>query len=431
MHFSVYHATVLRRRFEIQDIIAQDCSGVTFLALDVHTGLPAAVQRFFPFGHAGGGLFDKQRRDYAAMVARLIGLEHPGLRTVLGGGCDPVDGMPFVASEWIEGHSLAEILQHGTFSVADAIHVLARVLEISECLSAVLGADAVWVVTAPELIINDAGPSRRGLTFELAPMIWLSGEASRRSWLPLAELAEELLEWCHKRAHYQAGQDLGAWLQWLLANADRLTLPQVRERLAGVADVVALDTLPGAVPPAAALPTLRDEWPQSLESPWCYVKLKNPFANKPRVWLAALVGLAGLGVWGGLVAAESWRQHRHPLAHGAGGSTLAGRVFGSGETKLIMQADSREVTVEGLLRKIEPGPDGIWYVDFQGSSLLGKEVRGYFKSGNQPDEPSVRALSALKDQRIRITGVVEINITPKEKSPLLLLKNRHAIQAVK
>jgi len=34
-------------------------------------------------------------------------------------------------------------------------------------------------------------------------------------------------------------------------------------------------------------------------------------------------------------------------------------------------------------------------------------------------------------QRIRITGRVEMKITPKEKWPLLLLKNPQAIQPVK
>ena len=107
---------MLSRRFEIQDIVAQDSFGVTFRALDTRTGEPVALRRFFPFGADGGGLFDEERSDYAAAVARLVSLQHPGLRGVLTGGCDPVDGMPFVATEWIDGDSVAAMLQRGTFT---------------------------------------------------------------------------------------------------------------------------------------------------------------------------------------------------------------------------------------------------------------------------------------------------------------------------
>ena len=54
----------LSHRFQIQDIVAQDQFGVVFHALDVATGKPVAVRRFFPFGVDGGGLFDEERKGY-------------------------------------------------------------------------------------------------------------------------------------------------------------------------------------------------------------------------------------------------------------------------------------------------------------------------------------------------------------------------------
>ena len=429
--FHVYRPPVLSRRFEIQDIVAQDSFGVTYLALDAETGSPLAVQRFFPFGADGGGLLGEERNDYAAVVAQLVGFQHPGLRSVFSGGCDPVDGMPFVASEWIEGESLAELLQRKSFTFAGTLGVLERVLEISEIVSEVLGAEAVWVETATELIIDDAGESRRGLTFELAPMKWLGSEGVRHSMLPLAELTEDLLGWRRKRMPTQAGQGLGAWVKWLRANADTITLRQAWESLSSLAGEIATrDAAPEAgysgTPPAGTPLELRDdEQPRPGELPIPSVSGKKPFFKNHWLLLGVLIGLLGVGTAVGL-----WR-HRPSVAHGASGSMLANRGINSGETERIKQAVGHEVTVEGPLAKIGPGPDGIWYLDFQGSSLLGKEVRGYFKTGNQPDAMAVQELSAFIGKRIRITGVVEIKTAPNENWPQVLLKNRQAIQPVK
>lgn len=424
-HFLCIFPPVQSHRFEIQDIVAQDSSGVTYLALDSETGTLLALQRFFPFGVDGGGLFDEQRNEYATFVAQLAGLQHPGLRAVYGGDCDPVDGMPYVACEWIEGESLAEILQHRPFTSAETLGVLERVLEISEGLSEVLGADAVWVETAAELIIDDAGESCRGLTFELAPMKWLGAEGSMHSLLPLAELVEDLLGWRRKRMPTQAGQGLGAWVKWLRANADTSTLAQARESLLSLAGEITRETGPGPGL-GGTPPMLSDELPQPVELPIRPLSFEKPFFKRPSVLIAAII------VLGGLVAAVGWWQHAHPVAHGTSGAKLAGRVFASGDTQLIMQEVNREVTVEGLLAKIGQAPDGIWYLDFHGASTR-KEVRGYFKTGNEPDELSVKALSALigKRIRIRITGQVVIKSTPTEKWPELLLKSPKAIQEVK
>ncbi len=449
----MYHPPVLSRRFEIQDIVAQDSSGVTFLALDVQTGLAAAVRRFFPYGADGGGLFDEERSNYAAVAAQLIGLEHPGLRTVLSGGCDPVDGMPFFASEWIEGESLAEMLERGTFTAAGAIDVLARVLEISEGLSEVLGAEAVWVETDPEWIIDDAGANCRGLTFSLAPMKWLGHEAAHRSLLPLAHLAEDLLGWRRKRVPYQAGQGLGAWLKWLRANANTLTLRQVRERLAGVAEEVALEALPGAAYSGGTAE--QRQTPALTIRP---VRLKKSSSKEPWLMIASLAMLAVAAAWwlfqyqvahkaataeaaaGPPVAAANTRvvqtvaptaavadtgQQQPPAAN-----PLPDGVFGSGESARIMQQRDHKVTVEGVLKNIRVTDSGkTLYLEFvETSSAL--EARGRFVTRNASADMSEEALKPLLGKRIRITGIVKI-MHKLNDWPELLLKNRQAIEEVK
>ncbi len=217
-------SAALSHRFQIQDIVAQNRFGVTFSALDVETGEAVAVRRFFPFGADGGGLFEDEIAEYDGAVALLAGLKHPGLRAVLTGGCDPVDGMPFVVTEWITGQALADKLEHGVFSPPAAVKVLDRALEISEALSQVLGEEALWVETDPVLVIDDAGENRRGLTFSICPVKWVGGEISRRSLLPMAELAEELLGWRGLRVPDQAGNGLGSWVKWLRANPETVSL---------------------------------------------------------------------------------------------------------------------------------------------------------------------------------------------------------------
>ena len=422
----MYHPAVLRRRFEIQDIVAQDSSGVTFHALDVQTGSAVAVRRFFPFGADGGGLFDEERSDYTAFVARLTGLQHPGLREVLSGGCDPVDGMPFVASEWIEGETLAEFLQRGTFTSAEAVVTLERVLEICEGLSNALGADAVWVETAPELIIDDAGDSHRGLTFGLAPMKWLGHEASQRSLLPLAELAEDMLGWRRRRLTYQVGHGLGAWVKWVRANADGVTLRQARERLVDLAGGSAPEAASGTLPCGGS-----SEPRQPLALP---IRLKKNPVKEPWI-LIAVVGL--------LAAGAVWWVLLHPVVHGVRGATpartgqqapavgeLPGTVLSSGDTQRIMQQANREVTVEGVLKKVEMAAAGdVLYLEFEGASLS-DEVRGCFESKIPPDDMTVRALNPLQGKRIRISGVVEIR-SKLNQWPEVRLKDRQSIQEVK
>jgi hypothetical protein len=231
------------RRFQIEDLIVQDPSGVVFRALDTETGRTVAVRRFFPFGADGGGLHADEQTAYVIAVGRLAGLRHPALRSVICGGCDPVDGMPFIATEWIEGESLQPIIERGPLSAEDSTQVIIQALEVCELLSHVLAEEAVWVETELPTIIVGNEPSGRGLTFWISPLKWLGGDHESRGLESIITLTEEIMGWRGQVVSEQAGLGLGAWIKWLRGAAATTTLQEAREMLAASV---------GAAPPIPA-----------------------------------------------------------------------------------------------------------------------------------------------------------------------------------
>lgn len=221
----------VHRRFQIEDLIIQDASGVVFRALDTETGRPVALRRFFPFGANGGGLLDEEQTAYNIALGRLAGLHHPSLRSVISGGCDPVDGIPFIATEWIEGDLLEPILQRGPLPAEAAVELLTQALEVCELLSQVLAEEAVWVETDPQTIVLGNAESGRGFTFWISPLKWLGGNEESRGLHSIIALTEQVMGWKGMIVHDQAGRGLGAWLNWLRC-AQNPNLREVRENLA-------------------------------------------------------------------------------------------------------------------------------------------------------------------------------------------------------
>ena len=222
----------VRNRFQIEDLITQDATGVVFRAMDAQTGLSVAVRRFFPFGATGGGLEPEEVAAYKIAIERLAGLKHPALRSVITGGCDPEDGMPFIVTEWIDGDPLDAIVRHEPLPAAVAAQLLMQALEVSELLSQVLAEEAVWVETDMQAIILGSETSGRDFTFWISPFKWLGGQENARSLHAIIALAEAVLGWRGQVIGDQAGGGLGAWLKWLRGVAESATLREARENLA-------------------------------------------------------------------------------------------------------------------------------------------------------------------------------------------------------
>ncbi|MEI6675664.1 MAG: hypothetical protein WCO57_10840, partial [Verrucomicrobiota bacterium] len=382
---------------------------------------------------------------YNQAVARLTEVHHPGLRAVLAGGCDPVDGMPFVVIEWIEGVTLASVLEHSIFTPVGAIAILDKALEVSAALTQVLGEEAVWVDTSPAMIIvNEENPAGE-VAFCLAPMKWLGADASKRGLRSLAELAEDLLGWRGKRVPDQAGDGMGGWLRCLRANSNTLTLSQVRESLVGFMEELTAEPIMASGP-----------------APRQPVILKRPATKRQPAWLPLgillTVAMVGAGWWFILhplnlrrskpVAATAVRppvarttqappavtgkpSPAAPLPVESKVTATGERVYQVRDSPSLLSVKSQEVTVEGALHNIRSSDSGkTLYLEFVDSGSM-QDVRGYFITKNLPPDVSEQALKPLLGKRIQITGEVKMKQAFKQKWPELLLKDRTSIKEMK
>jgi hypothetical protein len=280
------------QRFQIEDLIVQDASGVVFRALDTDSGKTVAVRRFFPFGVDGGGLHADEQTAYNIALQRLAGLSHPSLRSVICGGCDPVDGMPYIATEWIEGEPLEPVIARGPLSTEAAVTLITQALEVSELLSHVLAEEAVWVETELNTIVVGSQESGREFTFWISPLKWLGGNGENRGLESIVTLAEEIMGWKGRVVNDQAGRGLGGWLKWLRAAATTTSLHEAREALAASV---------GAEPPAPAKILVA-----TATKPM--IRTVKPVSSKTPLIVAAALVIVGVGLGGWL-----WQRQRMNL----------------------------------------------------------------------------------------------------------------------
>lgn len=278
------------QRFTLQDLVAQNESGVVYRALDTVTDQTVGVRRFFPFGHEGGGLDEEQQIAYAVAIERLAGIRHLAMRSIVLGGCDPVDQMPFIVTEWIEGFSLRAYAGFEPLNHKDAIQILTHALEICEVLSEVFVEEGVWIETDLDSIIVGNEGSGRGATFWISPLKWLGAERHEPGMGALIRLTEELMHWQERDVPDHAGGGLAAWLKWLRQASETTTLHQAREMLSAAI---------GVEPPPSTQKLLKVATvPQRKFLPVS----KNKF-SKGRSWallvllFVGVLGVAGLLYW--------------------------------------------------------------------------------------------------------------------------------------
>lgn len=295
------HCAVVNEPFQIEEILAQDATGITFRASGRQTGELLAVRRFFPFGPDGGGLDETERAAYLAALQRLAETRHPALRAIVGGGCDPNDGMPFIVTAWSEGIPLDQMLkatETGSLRPPLAIRILDEALTASLTLSETLGSEALWLDThLSAIIVTEDENATHAATFSIAPLKWLNGRDTPPAARALADLTESMLSWTGRVVGGQAGLGLGAWLKWLRgAGADR-SLTELRNALhftTGTGPNGPAEMEAAIVEPSLPRPTPPP--PNQFSRP---IPLKKPSSNTGAfaIGLVAVVAVAAAGFY--------------------------------------------------------------------------------------------------------------------------------------
>ena len=191
---------------------------MTFEALDRESGKTVVLRRYFPFGRDGGGLSPIQAEDYEALLTQLAEVRHDGMRSLIAGGCDPQDGMPFLVSERVAGPALADALRQGPVAAASVIALIDRALEVSALISETLGMQAVWVETSPSAIVVSEDDPERGFTFWISPLNWLHEADSHPGLSPVLELLRAVAAKPAPGDDVRLITGLKRWETWLTSN---------------------------------------------------------------------------------------------------------------------------------------------------------------------------------------------------------------------
>ena len=198
------------KRFQIEEMLSQDANGALFMAMDALTGKEVLLQRFFPFGAGSGGLSGGERESYNVALDRMKGIEHRALRKVLDGGCDPVDGIPFLIFEGREGVTLADFVSSGPITTEQGVVLAESALELMREMENLFGDKVDWLMmNAANVEVVDGGNAFR---FILDPMKWLGIKKGRGQVLDLAALLETAMGWLGATSANGARGRLGRWL---------------------------------------------------------------------------------------------------------------------------------------------------------------------------------------------------------------------------
>lgn len=235
MHFRGMANT---HHFKLRSQLSVDEAGVVFQAQD-QSGRRVELRKFTRHPTSGKGLESVEEVAYQVAVGRLDNISHPSLRRISFGGCDPLDGSPYVATKPVDGPTLGERLAQGPLEVEMATLLLSQLLELCELVSHCLADEGVWVETQPSNIhIRSAGPQAR-FVFWPSPVRALSGNDTSPDLSRIIQLTEAVIETRNTNADGEECGHLQAWLQWLreAAGGEGTTIREAREMLAAAAGV--------------------------------------------------------------------------------------------------------------------------------------------------------------------------------------------------
>ena len=192
-------------------MLSQDATRVVFLASEEGSGERVALRRFISADEGESG-----RDGFLDAIASISRLRHPSLRSVVEGGVDPVDGVPFVATEWVEGEILGELLENAVLSEDDGIVMVFQALDLLGAVQSHSGTKANWLeFRADDIIVRQTGEGPC-FTFWTTLARWLSEQDGKEAVGELASLAGRC---CGMSAGASPPDSrLGEWLRYVRDN---------------------------------------------------------------------------------------------------------------------------------------------------------------------------------------------------------------------
>jgi len=223
-------------RLRILETLYEDAGGVAFRAKDA-SGHKVLVRKPKPESAGAPGLPGVEQVAYQVAIERLSGIHHPSLLTVVSGGNDPQDGLPYISTRPAEGESLAARLKARPLSLELATAMVSQALEVSELLSELLAEDGVWIETSAESILVTAKSHEPNFIFWPSPLKAVQKSGKAGNLMGILELAERALNWSGREVDEREGGHLLLWLQWLREAKGDVPIHEAREMLAAAAGV--------------------------------------------------------------------------------------------------------------------------------------------------------------------------------------------------
>lgn len=425
----------MKERFQIEDLMSQGPGGIVFRATDAESGRMVALRRYFPFGKGCGGLDEDARTAYAQSLDGLSSLKHESLRQVLGGGCDEVDHLPFIATEWVDGETIEMLVARSLLDLDDVAHLLKGALDATLWLSQIFQKESLWIETElSTVILRDSGKPR-DFTFWISPVKWLGVSGPDHDLKLLAGFASQLLQGLPRAMGDARHAGLVRWIEWLRTAPKSATLTQARDKLA-------LHLQSSAQAPIRKAPPANGK-PVAARKP------RRKVAAMLWVNLFLLIGTLGLAHYAYEVKqtrAESRKSAsnadskpkktskkksapRTEIVAGANESAKDEVIAWDNNNKL-MENIRRQVIVEGPAGRIDQSKSGkTLYFVFNGGDKPDSARVGIRLGKESPDRVKSE-LSSFVGKKIRAQGVVKKEMQGDLSSPAIMINDVSAIQII-
>lgn len=145
--------------YEIEYEIGRGGMGIVYCARDVRLGRRVALKALPPVHDADAGLRERLRREARAAAT----ISHPAVATVY--ALEEIDGRLFIASEFIEGHTLRSEIDRGPIEPTRAVSIAA---DVARALCAAHDAGIVHRDLKPENVLITGGGTVKVVDFGIA-----------------------------------------------------------------------------------------------------------------------------------------------------------------------------------------------------------------------------------------------------------------------